>query len=186
MNARLEEWIKKFPPAEVDPEFYEVLKEEMAAAAAEYAESRPGGRRPHHSRRPDRTMYLSVEDLWKLSNACRPIQDAFGGHMVYIVGSVLHRDDFRDVDLRVILPDEEYERLFLPVRNGVGRHDHRYARPVPNVDSNRGQRYAPLGHRSAGGFPGPVSYRSQTIRRQAQPRDPAAVHQPRVQASVDE
>ena len=75
-----------------------------------------------------RVMYLSVEELWRLSNACRPISDAFGGHMVYIVGSVLTRADYRDVDLRVILPDDEYERLFLPTRNGVdgmaqGLHD---------------------------------------------------------------
>ena len=60
----------------------------------------------------DKVMYLRVEELWRLSNACRPIQDAFGGHMVWLVGSVLTRPDYRDVDLRVILNDSEYIRLF--------------------------------------------------------------------------
>jgi hypothetical protein len=39
------------------------------------------------------------------------IRDYFG-HVPYHVGSSLDRKDFRDVDVRLILPDEEYERLF--------------------------------------------------------------------------
>lgn len=76
----------------------------------------------------ERAMYLSVEELWRLSNAVRPVQEAFGGEIVWIVGSVLDRADYRDVDLRLILADEVHARLFLkPVSDVdgtlVGLHD---------------------------------------------------------------
>lgn len=37
--------------------------------------------------------------------------DAFG-HVAYQVGSSLQTTEWRDVDVRLILPDDEYERLF--------------------------------------------------------------------------
>ena len=61
-----------------------------------------------------RVMYLSVEELWRLSHAVRPIEDAFGGKTVYLVGSVLERQDWRDVDLRMILNDAEFKDIFVP------------------------------------------------------------------------
>ena len=64
------------------------------------------------STKTPRAMYLSVEETWRLCNALRPVEDAFGGHYLYIVGSVLYREDWRDVDLRLILPDDEFARLF--------------------------------------------------------------------------
>jgi hypothetical protein len=39
------------------------------------------------------------------------IHDAFGHH-VYLVGSALSNKQWRDVDLRLILPDEEFDTLF--------------------------------------------------------------------------
>ena len=69
---------------------------------------------------PIRVMYLSVEELWRLAHAVRPIEEAFGNHIIYLVGSVLDRADYRDVDLRLILPDNEYTRLFFAV--GKPRH----------------------------------------------------------------
>ena len=84
-----------------------------------------------HSNQPkrERTMYLSVEELWAVIQRLSPYLGCVSaGHMVYIVGSVLTRADYRDVDLRVILPDSEYERVFVSTRNGVdgmaqGMHD---------------------------------------------------------------
>lgn len=35
------------------------------------------------------------------------------GHVAYLVGSALEGKQWRDVDIRLILPDEEYERLGL-------------------------------------------------------------------------
>jgi hypothetical protein len=44
--------------------------------------------------------YLTVPQFYRLNVACHPITKAF--HCPpYLVGSVLHRPDFRDVDLRL-------------------------------------------------------------------------------------
>lgn len=55
---------------------------------------------------PARACYLSPPDFHRLDWACRPITAAFGGP-VYLVGSALHTAAYRDVDLRLILPDDE-------------------------------------------------------------------------------
>jgi len=62
---------------------------------------------------PDRrrATYLSPPDMNRLDWACRPIADAFGTAL-YLVGSALTRPDYRDIDVRLILPDEDVERLF--------------------------------------------------------------------------
>lgn len=44
------------------------------------------------------------------------IRDYFG-HVPYHVGSSLKTKDWRDVDVRLILPDEEFEELFGCVQN---------------------------------------------------------------------
>ena len=62
----------------------------------------------------ERAIYLSVEQVWRVAHAVRPVQDAFGGFAIYYVGSVLERADWRDVDLRLILPDAEFDRIFVP------------------------------------------------------------------------
>lgn len=53
-----------------------------------------------------RASYLSPPDFHRLDWACRPIAAAFG-QPVYLVGSVLTRADYRDIDLRLIVPDDE-------------------------------------------------------------------------------
>lgn len=55
--------------------------------------------------------------------ACKQIRDAFGGNSyggVYIVGSALGRADWRDVDIRLMLPDDEFSALFPDVRLDTG------------------------------------------------------------------
>lgn len=44
------------------------------------------------------------------------INDYFG-HTAYHVGSSLHTKDWRDVDVRLMLPDDEFEALFGRNRN---------------------------------------------------------------------
>lgn len=44
------------------------------------------------------------------------IRDYFG-HVPYQVGSSLDRKDWRDVDVRLILPDDEFDQLFGSNRN---------------------------------------------------------------------
>jgi len=58
-----------------------------------------------------RANYLGVSQYFNLNHACRVLAEAFGW-CLYLVGSVLERRDYRDVDIRCILPDEEFERLF--------------------------------------------------------------------------
>ncbi|MFC3454033.1 hypothetical protein [Amycolatopsis speibonae] len=63
-----------------------------------------------------RAAYLSPPDFRRLHWACRPVADAFGAP-VYLVGSVLKRADYRDIDLRLILPDKRVKRLGDDVRS---------------------------------------------------------------------
>lgn len=58
-----------------------------------------------------RRCYLSTLELQELDEACAPFLEAFGTHP-YLVGSASQRSDFRDVDVRLILTDEEYDTLF--------------------------------------------------------------------------
>ena len=55
--------------------------------------------------------YLSTLELHELDEACAPFLSAFGEHP-YLVGSASQRPDFRDVDVRLILPDAEFDALF--------------------------------------------------------------------------
>lgn len=48
--------------------------------------------------------------MFLLDVACKPLVEAFGSPP-YLVGSVNERPDFRDVDVRLILPAEDYQRL---------------------------------------------------------------------------
>ncbi len=58
-----------------------------------------------------KTSYLPAYQLTLLNNACIPIVEAFGHHP-YLVGSARQRPDFRDVDVRSILPDDEFDAIF--------------------------------------------------------------------------
>ena len=57
--------------------------------------------------------YLGVTNFYNLDMACRTVAEAFKfGYGLYLVGSALRKPDYRDVDVRCILPDNEYHRLF--------------------------------------------------------------------------
>ena len=56
-------------------------------------------------------LSLSTLELHELDEACHPIYAGFGTPP-YLVGSASERPDFRDVDVRLILGDEEYDALF--------------------------------------------------------------------------
>ncbi|NUO43678.1 MAG: hypothetical protein HOV82_16770 [Streptomyces sp.] len=44
--------------------------------------------------------------------------DAAFGHLPYLVGSATRGKQWRDVDVRLILPDDEFDALFPPVEPG--------------------------------------------------------------------
>lgn len=56
--------------------------------------------------------HIGAPACFELELACKHLREAFGGFGVYQVGSSLDRADWRDVDLRMILPDDEFAALF--------------------------------------------------------------------------
>jgi len=58
-----------------------------------------------------RISFLSVPEFFRLDVACRPLFDAFDTPP-YLVGSCMNRDDFRDVDVSLMLADEKYDVMF--------------------------------------------------------------------------
>ena len=56
-----------------------------------------------------RASYLTVSQAYDLNIACRPL--ARFGYGTFHVGSSLTKPDYHDVDLRCMMPDEEYDRL---------------------------------------------------------------------------
>lgn len=60
-----------------------------------------------------RPHYISVDRMFGLHTAAREIERAFPDSLgCYLVGSSLERKDYRDVDVRCILHDADFEALF--------------------------------------------------------------------------
>lgn len=55
--------------------------------------------------------YVGAPAVFRLDVACHIINKALGG-TCYMVGSALQRPDFRDVDVRCIMVDENFDALF--------------------------------------------------------------------------
>lgn len=47
-----------------------------------------------------------------LSLSCRQVVDAFPDGACYLVGSALQREDYRDIDVRLVLEDEDFYARF--------------------------------------------------------------------------
>lgn len=58
-----------------------------------------------------RANYLPLSKEYLLNEACKPVSDALGANPM-LVGSCLTGPGYRDVDVRTILPDEEFDALF--------------------------------------------------------------------------
>jgi len=61
--------------------------------------------------------YVGAPAIFALETACRQLTEAFGGWGCYLVGSSLDRPDWRDVDVRFIMSDEQFATEF----PGAGR-----------------------------------------------------------------
>lgn len=66
-----------------------------------------------------RANYIPAPHFFNLNMACRTLTEAFG-YCIYLVGSSTERRDYRDVDVRCILSDEEYARLFPGITGNAG------------------------------------------------------------------
>jgi hypothetical protein len=69
--------------------------------------------------------YVGAPAIFALQQECGHLCAAFGGYGCYIVGSALERPDWRDVDLRFIMSDEEFAVLF-PDAGQHWEHDERW------------------------------------------------------------
>lgn len=58
-----------------------------------------------------RRTQLTTLGLHELDEACKPIREGFGA-TPYLVGSAMNDADWRDVDVRLMLSDEEFDSLF--------------------------------------------------------------------------
>lgn len=67
----------------------------------------------------NRANYLPVPHVFLLNQACLTLNRAFGIG-VYLVGSSIVKRDYRDVDVRAIVKDNEYARLFPGI--GIPQH----------------------------------------------------------------
>lgn len=65
-----------------------------------------------------RANYVPAPHYYNLNQACALINKAFPNGQCYLVGSSLVRRDYRDVDVRLILDDDEYARRFRSPEGG--------------------------------------------------------------------
>lgn len=72
-----------------------------------------------------KAVYIGAPACFALELACRQLVEAFDSYGCYLVGSALDRQDWRDVDVRFILSDEEFEKLF-PDAGQYWEHDARW------------------------------------------------------------
>jgi hypothetical protein len=56
--------------------------------------------------------HVGAPAIFALEMACREINAAFEGFGPYLVGSAIERPDWRDVDVRFIMPDDDFSKLF--------------------------------------------------------------------------
>lgn len=68
---------------------------------------------------PTRAHYLPANSMFGLHAASSEIMSAYDTLGVYLVGSCLSRRDYRDVDVRAIMEDEEFDKAFPHNPNGV-------------------------------------------------------------------
>lgn len=74
----------------------------------------------------NKASHVGAPAAFALEQACQQLNDAFGGWGCFLVGSALEHADWRDIDVRLILPDEEFTALFPDVVEHTWEHDPRW------------------------------------------------------------
>lgn len=64
-----------------------------------------------------KACYVGAPAIFALEQACQHINKAFDGFGCYLVGSAIERPDWRDVDVRLIMADKDFARLFPDARD---------------------------------------------------------------------
>lgn len=121
---------------------------------------------------------LSPRQMFLLDNACHPLREAFPSYGPYLVGTAFHRGPFRDVDVRLIMEDEEFDKLadavgmpavwFLGL--GLGQYlasltglpiDFQFQRATEANEIHGGKPRNPLGLRGLGNYEGDAPIRAK-------------------------
>jgi hypothetical protein len=76
--------------------------------------------------RPRKASFVGAPAAFKLELACQHLNRAFGGFGCYHVGSSRERKDWRDIDVRMILDDKEFDRLFPDAHENSWEFDARW------------------------------------------------------------
>lgn len=80
------------------------------------------------SEKPAKAVYIGAPACFALELAMQHVNLAFDrdSYGSYVVGSCLERQDWRDVDVRMILSDEAFSRLFPDAADGAWEFDSRW------------------------------------------------------------
>lgn len=73
-----------------------------------------------------KACHVGAPAVFFLEQCCQHINAAFGHYGCYLVGSSLERADWRDVDIRFIMPDEEFDVLFPDAADRCWEQDPRW------------------------------------------------------------
>lgn len=57
-------------------------------------------------------LHIGAPAVFALDMAVRPVVEAFDSYGCFLVGSALKSPDWRDIDLRLIMGDDEFQTLF--------------------------------------------------------------------------
>lgn len=98
-------------------QLYDEVYENLAGSPAIASDCSAADTTPPKQPSVRRSSYLTVSQNYDLNVVCRPLAVLFG-HGVYQVGSSLERPNYRDVDLRCILANDEYDRMFADDEQG--------------------------------------------------------------------
>ncbi len=64
-----------------------------------------------------KSSHVGAPAIFALELACKHLNKAFGGYGCFLCGSALERADWRDVDVRIILSDDDFAKLFPAVES---------------------------------------------------------------------
>lgn len=79
--------------------------------------------------------YIGAPAVFRLELACQHICDAYDSRGCYLVGSSLERQDWRDVDVRLIMDDEDFATAFPNVEGRNWEQDSKWLLTIASVST---------------------------------------------------
>lgn len=97
------------------------------SAVGSSADVKPAWLERLHARpRREKLNFVGAPAFFKLELACQKLAQAFGGWGMYHCGSSRQRRDWRDVDIRYVLDDKEFQELFPDAHENAWAMDPRW------------------------------------------------------------